>query len=449
MSGAGMTDTAPADPGVLYRTIWRWHFYAGLLCLPFFILLATTGGLYLFRDELGPILEKKLLVVEQSAARPQRPEALIASALAAQGGQAVRFAPAPAANRSVEVGVRSADGKIVSVFLTPDGRVLGKAVDEDRPMKLISRIHSLDILGPAPNLIIEVVAGWAILLVLSGIFLWWPRGRKAGVVTIRATPGRRVWWRDLHAVTGVFACTIILFLAVTGMPWSGFWGQNFRQIVNASGLGMPAQVKATAVASDAALAATTAGSWTLDPSAVPTVTPTGSTPLPIATVIAIARREGMAPGYVIRLPASAGGVYTLQSYPKQATGQRVIHLDQYSGKVLADVGFKDYGPVSKATEWGIAVHTGGQYGLINQLVMLAGCLSVIALSLSAGVMWWKRRPLGKLGAPPAPPRKSFVSAFALTALAIGLVFPLLGASLVLAFIVDRLAPPAFKLKHAL
>ena len=37
------------------------------------------------------------------------------------------------------------------------------------------------------------------------------------------------------------------------------------------------------------------------------------------------------------LPTDPAGVYSLQISPKQATGQRVIHLDQYSGKVLADV----------------------------------------------------------------------------------------------------------------
>lgn len=27
-----------------YRAVWRWHFYAGLMTLPFLILLAVTGG---------------------------------------------------------------------------------------------------------------------------------------------------------------------------------------------------------------------------------------------------------------------------------------------------------------------------------------------------------------------------------------------------------------------
>ena len=35
-----------------YRTVWRWHFYAGLLVLPVLCLMALTGGLYLFKDEI-------------------------------------------------------------------------------------------------------------------------------------------------------------------------------------------------------------------------------------------------------------------------------------------------------------------------------------------------------------------------------------------------------------
>lgn len=439
-------DTTPT--GALYRIVWRWHFYAGLLCLPFLVLLATTGALYLFRDELSLIVERPRLVATDSGPALS-PDALIARASAAQPGEVVRYTPPPAPGRSAEVGVRGPDKAIVSVFLDPaGGRVLDTVPDEARPMKLISRIHSLAVVGDIPNRIIEIVGGWAILLVASGLFLWWPRGRRDGVVTVRATPAKRIWWRDLHAVTGLFTAAIVLFLAVTGMPWSGVWGENYRRIVNASGLGMPAQAKATSVASDAALAAVTPGSWTMDAAEVPTAAPSAARPLSVAAVERIARERGMAPGYVIRLPASPGGVYTLQVYPKQATGQRVIHLDQYSGKVLADLGFRDYGRVSKATEWGIAVHTGGQYGLLNQLVMLAGCLGVIGLAVSAVVMWWRRRPRGRLGAPPRPSAGA-ISAFALFALALGLLFPLLGLSMLVALAIDRLVPAALKLKFAL
>lgn len=440
----------PAPAGGLYQTIWRWHFYAGLICLPFFILLATTGALYLFRDELSLIFEKKLLVAESTQTARLSPEVLIDRALAVQPGAPVRYTPPPAPGRTAEVGVRDAAGVTMSVFLDPaTGAAQGDIADDARLMKVVSHIHSLAILGPIPNLIIEVVGGWAILLVISGLFLWWPRGRRGGVVTVRASPGRRIWWRDLHAVTGAFACILLLFLAVTGMPWSGYWGKHYRDLVNQWGQGMPAAVKPTSVSSDLALAATARGSWTMDASTPPSSVAVIGAPLPLQAVITEAKKLGLPADYVIRLPAGPEGVYTLQSYPKAATGQRVVHLDQYSGRVLADVGFGDYGAMSKATEWGIAVHTGGQYGRLNQLIMLAACLAIIAMSVAAAVMWWKRRPQGRLGAPPPRPGRWALSGFAVVALAVGLLYPLLGLSIVAALVIDRLVPQVVKIRRAL
>jgi len=36
----------------LYRTIWRWHFYARLFVIPLILILATTGAIYLFKPQL-------------------------------------------------------------------------------------------------------------------------------------------------------------------------------------------------------------------------------------------------------------------------------------------------------------------------------------------------------------------------------------------------------------
>lgn len=34
----------PAQASSLYRAVWRWHFYAGLVCLPLPAMMAVTGG---------------------------------------------------------------------------------------------------------------------------------------------------------------------------------------------------------------------------------------------------------------------------------------------------------------------------------------------------------------------------------------------------------------------
>ena len=47
-----MSKFSPAPGAALYRTIWRWHFYAGLLVLPFIFFLSITGSIYLFKPQI-------------------------------------------------------------------------------------------------------------------------------------------------------------------------------------------------------------------------------------------------------------------------------------------------------------------------------------------------------------------------------------------------------------
>ncbi len=44
-------------------------------------------------------------------------------------------------------------------------------------METVKRLHSLVLLGSWANIVVEIVAGWAIILVATGVFMWWPRGR--------------------------------------------------------------------------------------------------------------------------------------------------------------------------------------------------------------------------------------------------------------------------------
>jgi uncharacterized iron-regulated membrane protein len=374
------SQAAPSTPeSTLYRRVWRWHFYAGLVCLPFLALMALTGALYLFKDPIESLVRAGVRFVEVKPARPLDAESLVAKARAAQPGEAVRFVPPREPGRSAEVGIRTATGT-VSVYLDPaSGRVLGALRDDRKLMELVKRIHSLAIAGTVANHGIEVVAGWAIVLVVSGLFLWWPRGRSGGVCNVRGRPASRTWWRDLHAVTGAVASTSIGLNAALGI---------FTR------LGMPA-------------------------------------------------------GTPIGLPAGPRGVYTAMLFPDDVRAERVVHLDRYSGAVLADVGYRDYGVAGRLTEWGVSLHTGRQFGWVNQLVMLAGCLAIVLLAVSAAVMWWKRRPRGRLAAPPR--RSGDRAAFGAIAVAVllGLLYPLLGASMLVALLVDAVVPQRWHARFGL
>ncbi|MHC5543085.1 PepSY domain-containing protein, partial [Singulisphaera rosea] len=51
----------------LYRVLWRWHFYAGLLVSPVLVVVAVTGGLYVFKGELEGVLYPKLMFATPGA----------------------------------------------------------------------------------------------------------------------------------------------------------------------------------------------------------------------------------------------------------------------------------------------------------------------------------------------------------------------------------------------
>lgn len=63
-------------------------------------------------------------------------------------------------------------------------------------------------------------------MILTGLYLWLPRGtgRLGGLLYPRLGQRGRLFWRDLHAVTGLWISMVTLFLLLSGLPWSVNWG---------------------------------------------------------------------------------------------------------------------------------------------------------------------------------------------------------------------------------
>ncbi|MFO1059572.1 MAG: PepSY domain-containing protein [Dongiaceae bacterium] len=435
----------------LYRAIWRWHFYAVLLSIPFMLLLALTGSLYLFKNDINATVFAYRNIVPSHAAGVLPPGELLQRAAAAvPGGTPTAYRDPADATASAVVTV-AADGGDRLVFLDPgSGRVLDIVPARQEFNQVVRKVHSLDYFGTLPNRLIEAIGGFALVLTASGIYLWWPRGRSGGVVSVRGRPGQRVFWRDLHAVTGALAGVLILFLAGSGLFWSGYWGDKFNRFATWVGQGFPAamwdDVPSSSVPAKDALGQV---GWTVENSPMPESTPPaegGSAPIGIDRAVAIVRQQGMRPGFDLALPDGETGVYTASIFPIEAPAQeRMIHLDQYSGRTLVDVGFADYGALAQAVEVGTDIHMGGFWGRANQALMVLAALAVVLSSVSAVTMWWKRRPRGRLGVPPYPAeRRVYVGLWAV-AILFGLLFPISGlailAMLALDLLVVRTIPP--------
>lgn len=440
-----MTDTqftaAPAASdrvrnAALYRAVWRWHFIAGLIVLPFVLILAVTGAIYLFKDEINNTAYRALrfVPVAETAALP--PSRIVAAALAAHPGTLKAYAPPAAPDRSAGVSILGADGLKDVVYVNPySAEVLGSQWDGgfagSRAMWVVRKLHSLEYLGWFGNRLIEAAAGWMVLLTASGIYLWWPRGKGLGTVSIKASKGRP-WWRDLHAVTGLYTAGFIVFLAMTGLPWSGVWGPKFYDTAYALGLGMPDGYWSNKPVSTVPVGdVVNHAPWIMENQPMPLSGAAEGVPVALDHVVQTVEARGIVPGYAVVMPNGPEGVFTASAYPDDIRGERVIHLDQYTGAVLYDAGLNDLGALGWAAEWGISIHMGQAWGLANQIVLLLACSAMVLLAVAGAVMWWKRRPAGALGVPQVPSDWRIPRTLLGMAVVAGVFFPLVGLSMLL------------------
>lgn len=469
--------TAQADPdtaprGSLYAQVWRWHFYAGLFAAPFLLILAITGAIYLFNDELNDLIYPELRFAASEAETLPTSRMVAAGNAAFAAGEVTRVDLPTEPGRTAQLFVRMPDDQAPRrVFVDPaTAQVLGSYVYAETLVGFADLAHGSLLLGDTGDAIVELASCWAVVLIATGLYLWWPRGRERidGVLLPRLHATGRRFWRDLHKVTGLYASSLILFLLITGLPWATIWGDRFlRPIIESVDAGYPAGDR-HAGGARSKLPATTIGSvagdvpWTLQdqplPQSQPAATeqhtgagheehmktaaraePAEALPpsIDIDTAVAILARNGFTAGYRLSLPQGPTGAYTAYTYPNQPEGQRNIHLDRYSGAVLAQAGFGDYGAAAKLIEWGVAIHLGNYFGLANQLLMLLTCVLIVLLVVTGLVMWWRRRPAGGLGAPRALAPLQLRNAALITA-GLALLFPLAGASLLLVLLLDAL-----------
>ncbi|WP_454885597.1 PepSY-associated TM helix domain-containing protein [Sphingomonas oryzagri] len=412
-----------------YNAVWRWHFYAGLLCIPFILWLTTTGTIYLWRPQIEALLDRPYAHLATKG--PVAPaDAQVAAAIAAVPGSRLhRYILPDAADGAVSILV-SRDGADQRVHVDPRSlAVLGIEREDGRLMPLVSRLHGQLLAGATGSMIVEIAACWAIVMILTGLYLWWPRGRgPAGVVWPRLHGGRRLFWRDLHAVTGLWVSLLGLGLILTGLPWATTWGSYLKE------------VRAITHATDGPVDWTIGGkSATADHAehhgmAMPTPAPP---PGQLDRVIAATRPLAIAPPVMIAPPAMRGAPWRVSSDAADRPLRSEAKIDGATGRVVSTRGFGQRHWIDRIIGYGIAAHEGALFGLANQIIGTLTALGLMLLAISGAVLWWRRRPVGLLGAPIPLSRPRFGWALVAAIVALALYLPLFGATLLLVLLIER------------
>lgn len=434
----------------LYFAAWRWHFYAGLYVIPFFIMLAVTGLLMLWLAFLDGRDGERYTVIQQDAPIAVSQQAQAALDAVADGELKTYIAPR-ATDLAAVFRVDGADGPVMVAVDPYTGEVLANYARRAGLYDLADNIHGSLLLGVTGDRMIEIAASLGMVLVATGLYIWWPRGQHSWRRALIPTFGRgRSLWKSLHGVVGIWSSIFLIFFLVSGLSWAGVWGEKMVQAWNQ----FPAE-KWGAPLSDQTHASMNGGikevPWALELTPMPAsgsvageagIDP--SNPLTLDTVDRFAREIGFTKRYQLSLPQGETGVWTLShdsmsNDGPNPTADRTVHVDRYSGNILADVRYEDYSLFGKFMAVGIALHM-GTMGLWSVLANTVFCLAVIFLSVSSVVLWWKRRPAGasRLAAPPMPKDMPLWQGAVLVGLAVSMAFPLAGLTLLAVLTLDAL-----------
>jgi uncharacterized iron-regulated membrane protein len=333
------------------------------------------------------------------------------------------------------------------VYVHPQTLQILKVINEDqRPMRIIFRMHGELLAGDWGSRLVELAASWGIVMIISGLYLWWPRQSEklAGVLWIRIRKGPRIFWRDLHAVTGIWVSAFALFLLLTGLPWAKSWGAYFKQIRSLTGTAVVRQDWTTGRSSELAeREAMNANSMAAQ--AMEHADHMGHTmsPMtwahayePLNTIVPVAAQLHLADPVQIMPAMSMNGPWTVKSEAQNRPLRTTISVDSKTGTILSREDFHQRHIIDRVLAVGIAAHEGQLFGLANQLLSFATAMGLVLLSVSALMLWWRRRKVGVLGAPLPSGKPRFTFGVIAIIGALALYLPAMAASLIAVILLE-------------
>jgi uncharacterized iron-regulated membrane protein len=306
-------------------------------------------------------------------------------------------------------------------------------------MRVVQKLHGELLNGRLGSAFVELAACWMIVLIVTGLYLTWPRRRtwaRALWPPLERASGR--WVRQVHGALGIWVSGLILLFLASGLPWTGVWGEGFEQVRRWAGAASPESGTHGGAGSHGGQAAGSRGdglaAWSRSgeegrvnvASAAPAP---GAEPIRLQAVVERASREALAPPVEIAPPRDGDGVWTVRSMTQRRPDRVTLHYDRWSGEERMRIGFADQHPLQRTVSYGIAFHEGQLFGALNQALGVLTALGVIAMSGTGLVMWWRRRPRGTLGAPALPADLRLARGVVALVIAFAVFFPLVGASL--------------------
>ncbi|QHH97782.1 MULTISPECIES: PepSY domain-containing protein [Acinetobacter] len=378
----------PQQPSYWQNLFRLVHIYAGIFVAPFIFIAAFTGLLYVSTPQLEQYLYKEQLYIH-SENRPQQQlslQVLAAQSKMAESARITEVRPAPASDQTTRVIYSDPENKLnnQAVFVNPYTlEVMGQlpvyGTSGVLPLRtLIDQLHSNLLLGDVGRFYSELAASWLAILSLSGLYHWYIRRKHFNQSkTVRK---KVLKW---HSSIGIILFPLLLIVAITGLTWSKWTGENIRILRQALSWQTPALVSSLS------------GTHLVDRH-VHHHTDTGPMnhqPLIKAEnfdqVLQVARQNGIHSSELqIKPPTRINTAWTVSEIRRRwPTEADSIAIDLQSNKVIDHLKFEDFPLAAKLTRWGVDAHIGILFGWINQLILMIYSLALCSMILLAFWLW--------------------------------------------------------------
>lgn len=414
-SGESKTPSQPRLPS-LNRVIWRWHFWAGLIAAPVLIVASVTGAIYIFQPEIARWLHPELLI--STGTEPEATLQKIVDAAAAAAGPEWNPAILEIDNRFEDatqaIFFTNQAHQHMRLYVDPRGaKVLGE-LGEPNFLSVVLAIHRRLFVGTFGRILVELITCWTIILLLTGLWLWWPKKWKkcAGVFVPRLKSNRYTLARDSHAIPGTILFPIAIIIGITGLLYSYLWGTTFLLI------------------------GFTSGSFDIEVNPPQSVLPkekaTSANKLTVDDVMALAKSNELPTSRIsIQLPIAETDSWSFKSGSIFGPSvSDVLFVDQYSGEVIQRSHLSELPLLAQWTQWNYPLHIGSILGSISKVIWLLACIVLCAMPITGIWMWLSRRRKGTTGFPKKYDRPLPLWMWSVICL-LGVLMPVVGASLLL------------------
>jgi len=412
----------------LYQRVWRWHFFAGLFVAPFAILLAITGAIYLFAPQLNAFSEADIHKrLEPASGERVRSPSVVLSDLLIQHSDyklhRVRLAKKNDPTYEIDLKPKNRERDLPSkrIWINAlSGEMVASHDPDSSVPEFVKHVHGELLTGDTGSLLVELVASWFIVLMVTGLYLYWPRGVPWHSVFFPSLNKRgRPLLLSLHGSIAAWATIFILLFLLSGLPWTQVWGGGFKWVQDQFGIPDQGQEFKVTLLSDSA-AKGSGDNLNLD------------------DVIERAQSESLKPPVYI-VPPKPDGVWTVRSLHPNRAARVTIHYDQWTGEELMRIRFADKHWFKRLVSHGISLHEGHLFGPLNQALGLIVALCIIAISVTGPLMWWRRRPKAQLAAPVRAAKQAMSKVAVVSMLLLTAFLPLVAVSLVVILTLDLMS----------